>query len=386
MSPKTVVSYQQYAIKDVLHPRVFNSAAPRGEDTDKEYRIAERNRHFRWSNKDDSCEKLIDSIMRPLPIGCFLVTHERQRDGKLVYDIQDGHHRAAAINQYFNDKFTWKNKKYSELTPAESAKFDHYSVIIQILKRMPGCNDEEWRKECDDAFERINCGKSLNNADKFWNRREEQMPKYILGELKNDGDLRVPFKEIFGDVGGGKTRKYLAEMIALCLVVIKSDITLLNPSYDINAKYIIQAVAKTAVPVNGENKSKVKAFLAWYFALIKDIKEKEGGLKYTPGDFTKTSGILGLVLANWVDGGIQGHRTMWIEYAVVLKKDKNFGKRLFAHLPKGQQQNTEGIQNRVQCVISAYNAATHSFTTTAEEEEEEDEEEGEDDEEEEVDF
>ena len=385
MTPKTVVSYQQLPLKDVLHPDVFDSAAPRGADTDKEYRIAERNRHNRWGKTNQSRENLIDSIMRPLPIGCFLVTHERQRDGKLVYDIQDGHHRGSAINEYYKDEFPWKNKKYSELSPAERATFDYYTVIIQVLKRMPGCTDEQWRNECDNAFERINSGKSLNNPDKFWNRREEPLPKYILGELKNDLALRVPLKEIFGDVGGGPTRKYLAELIALSLVVMTDKISLLNPSYEINAKYIIQAMTETAVPVDGKNQGKVKAFLTWYFALIKDIKEKEGGLKYTSGDFTKTSGLLGLVLDNWVEGGIHGNRLMWIDYAVALKKDKSFGKRLFDHgnLTKGQQQNTEGIPARVECVIAAYNKVTHSFTTPAkpyaeeaeaEEEEEEEEE------------
>lgn len=382
-APKIKVVLQNLSIKDVFHPSVFNSSAQRGDDTDKEYRIAERNRHFQWSTKDDSREDLIDSIMRPLPIGSFLITQERQSNGNYVNDIQDGHHRGDTINRFFKDEFTWKNKKYSELTSDQRADFGTTQINVQIMSRLSGCTDEKWRNECDDAFERINRGKPLNNNDKFWNRKEEPLIHFIREELKNDGELRIPFKEVFGDVGGGKSRKYLAEMVALCLVIMKNDISLINPSFEINAKYVIQAITETAIPVNQINKEKVKQFLAWYFALIKNIKEKEGGLKYSPGDFTKTSGLIGLVLANWVDGGVQNRRTMWIEYAVTLKKDKNFGKRLFADLPKGHQQNKEGIRHRVQCVVDAYNIETNSFKTNDNDEEdsydEEEEEEDDDD-------
>ena len=321
--------------------------------------------------------------MRPLPIGSFLITQERQSNGNYVNDIQDGHHRGDTINRFFKDEFTWKNKKYSELTSDQRADFGTTQINVQIMSRLSGCTDEKWRNECDDAFERINRGKPLNNNDKFWNRKEEPLIHFIREELKNDGELRIPFKEVFGDVGGGKSRKYLAEMVALCLVIMKNDISLINPSFEINAKYVIQAITETAIPVNQVNKEKVKQFLAWYFALIKNIKEKEGGLKYSPGDFTKTSGLIGLVLANWVDGGVQNRRTMWIEYAVTLKKDKNFGKRLFADLPKGHQQNKEGIRHRVQCVVDAYNIETNSFKTNDNDEEdsydEEEEEEDDDD-------
>lgn len=352
---------QNICIKHLFHPSMFDSSAERGQDTDNQYRVAERNRYFRWSKKDSSREDLIDSIMRPFPIGSILITEERQANGKYVRDIQDGHHRADTINRFYKDEFMWGNKKYSELTPDDRATFDHTQICVQIMSRLPVCTDEEWRNECDDAFERTNRGKPLNNNDKFWGRKEEPLIKWIIETLKNDEQLRVPFSEVFGDVGGGKSRKYLAEMIALILVLMKNDLSLINPSFEINSKYVIQAIRETAIIVNDENTAKVKVFLAWYFALIKAIKEKEGGLKYSQGDFTKTGGLLGLVLADWIDGDANIHCEMWKEYAVACKKNKELAKKLFAPLPKGYQQNKEGIRHRVQNVIESYNPELKTF-------------------------
>lgn len=352
---------QHLSIKNLFNPLVFDSSAERGQDTDKEYRIAERNRYFRWNKKDSSREDLIDSIMRPFPIGSILITEERQANGKYVRDIQDGHHRADTINRFYKDEFTWGNKKYSELTPDDRARFDHTLISVQIMSRLSGCTDEEWRNECDEAFERTNRGKPLNNTDKFWGRKEEPLIKWIIESLKNDEQLRVPFKKVFGDVGGGKSRKYLAEMIALVLVIMKNDISLINPSFEINSKYVIQAIRETAIIVNDENTAKVKEFLSWYFVLIKAIKEKEGGLNYSQGDFTKTGGLLGLVLADWINGKAKNNYEMWKEYMIECKKDKNFSKKLFSSLSKGYQQNKEGIYRRVGCVNDAYDPVLKTF-------------------------
>ena len=359
------------AIIDIINLDVFDAEAERGIVSDKDYQIPERQRFPRWDEKD--WPLLIDSIMNDYPMPNFLMTREVVNN-KVVHFYQDGQTRGWIAQDYIKGRFLWNNKKYSELSASERSRFDRYQISVSIISKKPGTTDMEFNNICGDIFERVNKGKPLTDNDKFHNRMQAPLLRLIV-TLKNDPEFRIDMKAIFGDVGGGKPRTYLANMVGLLLALMLNDSNFFRASYDKNAHYVI-GNDESVVGVNEGNIDRVKAFLRDYFAMVKTIKDVSE-YKIKPSFFNKPSGLLALYLTDWL--AAKTRTEMWVDYAVKIIADDTYERRVFASLSEAQIRNNAAanFKARIECVVAAYEKRELPANEDYESAEESDEESGE---------
>lgn len=86
-------------------------------------------RDFVWDEKDE--ELLIDSIFEGIEIGKFVfIDVLDDEDNKYDYEILDGKQRINTIRRFYEDRFTYKGKKFSELSNRDKNHFLDLSVSV----------------------------------------------------------------------------------------------------------------------------------------------------------------------------------------------------------------------------------------------------------------
>ncbi|MFD0616008.1 DUF262 domain-containing protein [Paenibacillus sp. GCM10027629] len=111
-----------------LLQRVYNF----GMNLDPDYQ-----RDYVWELEDKV--RLIDSVFSNVDIGKFSVI---QRDPKTWvrsgqgYEIIDGKQRLMTLMAYYEDRFAWNGKKYSDLTSREQNHFMNYPIVFAEVKDM----------------------------------------------------------------------------------------------------------------------------------------------------------------------------------------------------------------------------------------------------------
>jgi hypothetical protein len=185
----------------------------------------------------------------------------------------------------------------------------------------------------------------------------ENFQKQYIGGYRNKITGKRFLKKIFGDIGGGKTRTALANIVGVVLAIALNKGDCITPSYILNSQYVInEEGAATAVVLTDAIKEKVREFIRWYIALTEDIKKQPTAKKITKGLFAKISGLLALILLDWLDGLAKDRRAMWIDFALKLNDDKMYEKRVCNSLPIGVLSNNSGenFRKRIQCIFLAY--------------------------------
>ncbi|WP_242289782.1 MULTISPECIES: DUF262 domain-containing protein [unclassified Bacillus cereus group] len=83
-------------------------------------------RDYVWSQEDK--ESLIDSIFNHVEIGKFvLIFRGYQGD---MYEVLDGKQRLSALQEFFEDRFTYKGKHFSQLTQRDQNHFKNYAISL----------------------------------------------------------------------------------------------------------------------------------------------------------------------------------------------------------------------------------------------------------------
>ena len=73
---------------------------------------------------------LLDSIFNNIDIGKFtFIKHEFDQDRQFYYEILDGKQRLTTICEYYEDRFAWKGKRFSELYFEDAHHFTGFSVV-----------------------------------------------------------------------------------------------------------------------------------------------------------------------------------------------------------------------------------------------------------------
>ena len=73
---------------------------------------------------------LIDSIFSSIDIGKLtFIKHDFDVDRKFYYEILDGKQRLSTICEFYEDRFTWKGKKFSELSAIDANHFIEFPII-----------------------------------------------------------------------------------------------------------------------------------------------------------------------------------------------------------------------------------------------------------------
>jgi len=79
---------------------------------------------------------LIDSIFKNVDIGKFTIIKRLYSDNKKRYEILDGKQRVIALIEFFEDKFTYKGLKFSELNWRDQSYFKNYYISYAESKPM----------------------------------------------------------------------------------------------------------------------------------------------------------------------------------------------------------------------------------------------------------
>jgi len=372
IASKTTRASSSKPLIDIINLDVFDNEAERGVPSTKENQVPVHQRFPSWEAKKK--EPLVDTIMQDFPMSGILLTQDIvpvNDEHVQVNFIQDGQTRLSILQDFIKGKFTWREKFYTDLTESERARFNNYPVRVELIRKKPGVSVEEFKNICRTIFGRINSGKPLTDNDKYHNCLDEPLLKMLM-QIKNDPEFYVPMKKIFGDIGSGKTRTGLANMVGVMLALATGNSDCITPSYINNAHYVIsESGSNTAVIITEAVKERTKEFMRWYIKLTADLKEQITVKKIKPGFLKKIGGFLALVLTDYIDGLAVNRRAMWMHYATKFHTDEQYEKRLYKTLEKGTLANNSAVnfRKRIQCIMVNY------ATSEEDEDEEEDTEE-----------
>lgn len=106
---------------------IFSKVYYFGTNLDPEYQ-----REYVWELEDKI--KLIDSIFNHVDIGkfAFITLHDYSQD--YLYEVLDGKQRVKAILDFYEDRFEYKGKKFSELSNRDKNHFTDYPISIAEVK------------------------------------------------------------------------------------------------------------------------------------------------------------------------------------------------------------------------------------------------------------
>lgn len=100
-----------------------------GVDFDPEYQ-----RGYVWELSDKVA--LIDSIFHNVDIGKFAFIRDDTYTQTYLYQVLDGKQRIRAILDYFEDRFEYKGRLFSDLSGRDQSYFESYSVNVAEVGRM----------------------------------------------------------------------------------------------------------------------------------------------------------------------------------------------------------------------------------------------------------
>jgi hypothetical protein len=146
------------------------------EAKDAVWRVPEHQRDYVW--KPHMQSRLIDSIMLTYPIPPIML-HEHTRGS---FDIEDGQQRVETIFLYMQNKFRWNRGPkdevyYNHPTEASMTESERQRFNLQRLFVIEFANATT--DEIAEIFERLNSGKSLNDNDKLWNRKDTPLLQFV---------------------------------------------------------------------------------------------------------------------------------------------------------------------------------------------------------------
>ena len=333
-------------LKDLISPEVFDSDIKERETSKKRYRIPSHQRFPSWKPKDK--ELLVDSIMRNYSIQALhVITKVDPQFHTVYYNVEDGQNRLCALQEYMLNKYTWSNLKYKDLPDDLRYRFDNYCVRVEKIHH----NEQMTPDECDtmtsEMFSRSNKGRPLTDNDQYHSRKNTPT-MMLLFKLKQDPEFEGHIKHyICSDLGGGLKRKGLKEMVALILTIALNDTLCITTSYRKNGVHVVE------LEITNEIENKVRVFLRWYFALLDEVFEH---VKKTKQAYSKTSGVCGMILYDWVNGSAIQHRNMWIRYISMSHyHGTQFEKKLFLSVPRSEYSNDSVmLQTKINVIIDNY--------------------------------
>lgn len=128
-----------------------------GVDDQQDYQ-----RDYCWTEEQKVA--LINSIMTNVEIGKFAFIQRDYGCKGPLYEILDGKQRGKAIRDFYEDRFRWNGKLFSELHPYDRNHFENYSIAwVQTTKLTQA---QKYR-----YFLKLNIGgvpQSKEHLDKVW--------------------------------------------------------------------------------------------------------------------------------------------------------------------------------------------------------------------------
>jgi hypothetical protein len=139
--PKFQGNEEVFSIKDDVNLQYYNGGVDsllhkhyfQGIDYTPEYQ-----RDYVWSLDDKVA--LIDSIMHNIDIGKFtfikLEWEERVKREYRGFEVLDGKQRMQALVEFYEDRFAYRGKKFSELSFIDRRKFEDHHIAFAELNNL----------------------------------------------------------------------------------------------------------------------------------------------------------------------------------------------------------------------------------------------------------
>ncbi len=317
----------------------------RDSNTNAPLRIPLHQRHYIWTYSKQAL--LIESILSNIPLPLMVFTEQSVQGGSAWF-VQDGQQRLMTMQRFVLGLFALEdNRLFCDLSEDERLNFLGYTITCEIIQNPTS-------DQIATIFERLNCGKPLTDNDKFWNRRESPVVSFALNELMRHPGLESHFRIYVGNVGTGKNRSQLSDLIGAVVAIVRGSVDLIVTSFDRVGEYVCDQISQ-------ESKEKVIQIFKQYFTLIY-FSMRFNGVTRIRKLYIKLTGMLGIYLfwrlhpdyfAKEDQSRFNNSMRCWSWFAWKLQ-DKNFKKDYFASLSAGHQRNVdkEALRSRTDHLLS----------------------------------
>ncbi len=182
-----VLQFYQQEIDSLLHLHYYG-----GINYDADYQ-----RDYVWDLADKVA--LIDSIMNNVDIGKFTFVRLSHAEGRAnngkYYEVLDGKQRLRAIIEFYEDRFLYKGKMFSELRFRDRYAFEGHAVVKGELP------ENSTREQKLRTFVKLNTSGKVMDKDHLERIRQEWLVELkksqiefgikALNEFKNDEDGNI---------------------------------------------------------------------------------------------------------------------------------------------------------------------------------------------------
>jgi len=110
------INYSQRGLSDILSKRYYF-----GVNMNPEYQ-----RHYVWELEDKV--GLIEAIFNKIDIGKFVFREHKIKDTDDIYEIVDGKQRINTICEFYEDRFPYREKYFSDLSIRDQDYFENYPI------------------------------------------------------------------------------------------------------------------------------------------------------------------------------------------------------------------------------------------------------------------
>jgi len=254
-----------------------------------QYRIPEHQRYPSWPLEKK--RKLVDTVFKNYTMSGFVLSqHIDLEEGEIYYDFEDGQSRASVLQEYYNGGFSYKQIEdsdpeitalyYDDLTHVQKRKFDCYAMSLEILSKI-----DTKSNDIQEMFERLQEGKPLDDADKYWNRKTTfPLVEYAHTCLTENSHI---INEVYMKPNeySHKNRKRLGDLVGFISGIISTGkiINSNGDELDIKGKYITTCFksqclgrdgpgsGKLETEITDEQKEEIETFFEYYYNLIDKI-------------------------------------------------------------------------------------------------------------------
>ncbi len=349
------ISLRELFEKDENDEYVYFDYIKRKSDT-LQYSIPDHQRYPQW-NKEKK-EMLIDSIFCGYTITGVILS-EHIKNGKKMYDIEDGQTRLSILQMYHDNTFEFNGYKFYDLSNADQNRFLNYKISREVLSPVSS-NPNDFQQDIHHIFERLQMGKPLSNADLYWNRKDTHLVKCAISIIEKYKDADNNYLGIKNF--SSEKRSVLPEFCAMITSIINDDNfpDIYGPAFRFQNKYINH-------PITSEQFKKVINFMNYYTHII---NEAESYPIETPNkqSYNKCTKFWGCILMDWKNTNevntFKKQKDKWIEIIKISRASPDFIKgaqTLYNGMAKGCKQNTttEANRSRLQRINDFYTNKQH---------------------------
>ena len=311
------------------------------EDTNMSasYTVPEHQRFFTWKPSQEY--ELIDTILKGFPMPSIILheAYDKERS-KICYNVEDGQQRLTSVHRFINGKYTYNDKYYPcesviekglpQISLEDVRKLDNYQIPVTVIK---GILDIDTKAL---IFHRLNNGKKLSDADKFWSMKNTPIVSYTCDILKRESSRIIGNFTITN-----KTRTGLTDGVGLVLGLSEGD-DKITTSYEKLYSFLKNEP-------NCEKVEKGMKFISEIYSRVKD-----SGLELKSSQKRNLGKILGILVKEYNSITDENERSVKIEFwtdflKIVARNSTEFWNQIVTRSRRGANINglilTERITN-----------------------------------------